>query len=120
MALFTDTITLYQKQGSGWKRTVVDGVQWSDKLDKSLAIGRLTVAKSATITFPEEVLDEIDLTTFTEEDAIFLGELTEEVTTAKGGRISDLLAAHPKGGIIRNVNDNSNRDLLKNIKVVVY
>ena len=93
MAMFTDVITLYQKQGSSWKRTVVEGVQWSDQ---------------------------IDLKTFTEEDAIFLGELTEEVTSTKGSRLSDLLATYPKGGIIRQVNDNSNRDLLKNIKVVVY
>ena len=42
------------------------------------------------------------------------------MTTVKGSRLSDLLAAHPKSGIIRSVNDNSNRDLLKNIKVVVY
>lgn len=120
MAVFTDVITLYQKQGNSWKRTVVEGVQWSDQTDKSLATGRLTMAKSAQITFPEEVLDQIDLTYFTEEDAIFKGKLTEEVSTAKGNRISDLLTAHPKGGIIRSVNDNSDRDLLKNIKVVVY
>ena len=49
-----------------------------------------------------------------------MGELTEEVTSTKGSRLSDLLATYPKGGIIRQVNDNSNRDLLKNIKVVVY
>lgn len=120
MALFTDTITIYQKQESRWKRTVVEGVQWSDKLEKSLSTGKLTTFWSASITFPEDVLDQIDLTTFTEEDAIFLGELTEEVTSAKGSRLSDLLATHPKGGIIRHVNDNSNRDLLKNIKVVIY
>lgn len=120
MALFTDVITLYQKQGSGWKRTVVEGVQWSDKLNKSLITGRLMTDKSVQITFPKDVLDQIDLTTFTEEDAVFLGELTEEITSAKGSRLSDLLAVHPKGGIIRHVNDNSNRDLLKNIKVVVY
>lgn len=120
MAMFTDVITLYQKQGSSWKRTVVEGVQWSDKLDKSLSTGKLTTSWSANITFPEDVLDQIDLKTFTEEDAIFLGELTEEVTSTKGGRLSDLLATYPKGGIIRQVNDNSNRDLLKNIKVVVY
>ena len=79
----------------------------------------MQVHKSANITFPEETLGSIDLSSFTEEDAIFYGELTDEVTTEKGHRISDLLHAH-KGGIIRSVNDNSNRDLLKHIKVVVY
>ena len=121
MALFTDTVTIYQKQNDGsTRRTVVSGVQWSDELDKSLATGRVNVSKLSKVTFPGSVLDQIDLSSFTEEDAIFLGELTDEVTDAAGHRLSDILAAHPKGGIIRGVNDNSNRDLLKNIKVVVY
>ena len=120
MGLFNDTVTIYQKSGGSWSRTVVRGVQWSDTTDKTLATGRLTTAKSATVTFPEAVLNLVDFSTFTEEDAIFFGALEDEVTTVKGSRISDLLAAHPKSGIIRSVNDNSNRDLLKNIKVVVY
>lgn len=120
MAVFTDTITMYQKQARSWKRTVVEGVQWSEKVEKSLATGKLTFAKTITVTFPEEVLDQIDLSTFTAEDAIFKGSLDEEVTTEKGNRLSDLLASHPSGGIIRSVNDNSGRDFLKNIKVVVY
>ena len=120
MAHFTDKITIYQKRSGSYSRTVVDGVQWSDTTDKTLATGRLTTAKSATVTFPEAVLNLVDFSTSTEEDAIFLGELDDDITTEKGHRISDLLAAHPKSGIIRSVNDNSNRDLLKNIKVVVY
>ena len=120
MAHFTDKITIYQKRSGSYSRTVVDGVQWSDTTDKTLATGRLTTAKSATVTFPEAVLNMVDFSTSTEEDAIFLGELDDEITTEKGHRLSDLLVAHPKGGIIRSVNDNSNRDLLKNIKVVVY
>ena len=120
MAHFTDKITIYQKRSGSYSRTVVDGVQWSDTTDKTLATGRLTTAKSATVTFPEAVLNLVDFSTFTEEDAIFFGAIEDEVTTVKGSRLSDLLAAHPKSGIIRSVNDNSNRDLLKNIKVVVY
>ena len=120
MGLFNDTVTIYQKSGGSWSRTVVRGVQWSDVTDKSLMTGRLTSSKSATVTFPEAVLNLVDFSTFTEEDAIFFGALEDEVTTVKGSRLSDLLAAHPKSGIIRSVNDNSNRDLLKNIKVVVY
>lgn len=120
MGVFTDTVTIYQKQVDGYKRTVVEGVQWAEKVEKSLATGKLTLTKTTTVTFPEEVLDKIDLSTFTEEDAIFLGPLTDEITTVKGSRISDLLVSHRSSGIIRSVNDNSNRDLLKNIKVVVY
>lgn len=120
MAVFTDTITMYQKQAGSWNRTVVEGVQWSEKVEKSLATGRLTLAKTMTVTFPEEVLWNIDLSVYVDEDAIFLGELTENVTAEKGHRISDLLKKYPHGGIIRSVNDNSNRDLLKSIKVVMY
>lgn len=120
MGPFNDTVTIYQKRSGSYRRTVVDGVQWSDTTDKTLATGRLTTAKSATVTFPEAVLNLVDFSTFTEEDAIFYGELDDEITAEKGHRLSDLLAAHQKSGIIRSVNDNSNRDLLKNIKVVVY
>ena len=121
MGLFNDTVTIYQKQANGTTlRTVVKGVRWSDVTDKSMMTGRLTLSKSANITFPEEVLDQVDFSTYTEEDAIFFGEIINEVTTVKGSRLSDLIQAFPKSGIIRSVNDNSNRDLLKNIKVVVY
>lgn len=121
MALFTDKVTVYQKQSDGTTlRTVVPGVQWSDVTDKSLSTGKLQVHKSANVTFPEETFGLIDLSTFTEEDAIVYGEITDEVGATRGSRLSDILTAHPKSGIIRSVNDNSNRDLLKNIKVVVY
>ncbi len=120
MALFTDTVTVYQKQGTAWLRTVVSGVQWSDVVDKSLATGKMQLHKSANITFPEQTLGQIDLSSFTEEDAIFYGTIEGTPTTTSGSRLSDLLKANPKSGIIRSVNDNSNREMLKNIKVVVY
>ena len=35
--LFTDTVTIYNKiYDSEWKRTVVKGVQWSDKTEKKM------------------------------------------------------------------------------------
>ena len=57
MGLFNDTVTIYQKSGGSWSRTVVRGVQWSDVTDKSLVPCRLTSAASANITFAEEVLE---------------------------------------------------------------
>lgn len=121
MGLFTDTVTVYQKQKSGeMTRTVLRGVQWHDKTEKSLATGRLTVQKTGIVTIPEKLIGQVDLSKFTEEDAILYGEITDEVTAEKGSRLSDLLARHQPGGIIRSVSDNSRRDLLKNIKVVVY
>lgn len=120
MGLFNDTVTLYQKQAEGYKITVLAGVQWSDVVDKTIVNGKLTLTKSARITIPENKLSEVDLARYTEEDAIFFGEIQEEITDEKGSRLSDLLKAFPKSGIIRSVNDNSNRDRLKNIKVVIY
>ncbi len=121
MALFTDTVTLFQKRNGSWLRTVVHGVQWSDTTEKTVQTGQMAAAKSTTITFPEAVLGLIDLSAFTEEDAVFYGEISAVIDdSTKAGRISTLLKNHPKSGIIRSVNDNSNRDLLKNIKVVIY
>lgn len=120
MAMFTDTITIYNKiSDSEWSRTVVEGVQWADKTDKRNENGKISVVRYAQITFPEGTYDVLTLEPGREEDAIFFGEILEEVTTEKGSRLSDLLKRYPKSGIIQSVNDNSDRDFLKNIKVVV-
>lgn len=119
MALFTDTVTVYQKKENGYVRTVIHGVQWSDVIDKNLQTGKLEVVKSANITFPEAVLGQIDLSQYGSEDAIFLGEVSGLPDDTGGSRMSDFLKAN-KGGIVRVVNDNTNRDFLKNLKVVVY
>lgn len=118
MAVFTDTVTVYQKQAAGYKRTVVDGCQWADKIEKKLEGGKLQTVKTTTVTFIEPF--SLDLSTFTEEDGIFFGNVAEAPTNNKGSRLSDMIKRHPKSGIIRAVNDNSNKDHLKNIKVVIY
>ena len=120
MAMFTDTITLYNKiSDSEWSRTVVEGVQWADKTDKRNENGKISVVRYVQITFPEGTYEELTLEPGREEDAIFFGEILEEITTEKGSRLSGLLKRYPKSGIIQSVNDNSNRDFLKNIKVEV-
>ena len=102
-----------------WTRTVVKDVQWSDHYDKENNSGRINIARYASITFPQGTYEGLELNPANEEDAIFLGELSEVVTTVKGHRLSDLLEAHPQSGRIKTVNDNSNRKRLKNIKGVV-
>lgn len=120
MALFTDTVTIYNKiSDSEWKRTVVEGVQWSDKTDKKNENGKISVARYASITFPEGIYDGLVLDSSNEEDCIVFGAVEDVVEDVKGKRISDLMKKYPKSGIIQSVNDNSNRDFLKNIKVVV-
>lgn len=120
MALFTDTVTIYNKTPQEtWTRTVVKGVQWSDKTDKQNNNGKLDVVNYASITFPEGTYKNLVLDPRNEEDCIVFGEISDVVTTEKGHRISDLLKKYPKSGLIKSVNDNTNRSYLKNMKVVV-
>lgn len=120
MAMFTDTVTVYNKiSDTEWKRTVVEGVQWSDKTDKKNENGKISIARYASITFPEGTYDGLVLSSSNEEDCIVFGAIEDIVEDVKGSRISDLMKKYPKSGLIQSVNDNSNRDFLKSIKVVV-
>lgn len=120
MALFTDTVTIYNKiSDNKWKRTVVEGVQWADKADKKNSDGVISVARYASITFPDGTFDGLTLNPYNEEDFIVYGAVDDVVDNTRGARISDLRKKYPKSGVIQSVNDNSNRDFLKNIKVVV-
>jgi len=100
-----------------WERKVIHGVQWSDKTEKQNDGGRISIARYSNITFPEGTFENVVFSY--ENDAIVYGEVTDVVTTTKGSRLSDLLEKYPKSGRIKSVNDNSNREFLKNIKVVV-
>ena len=118
--MFTDTITIYNKlSASEWKVTIVKGVQWSDKSDKQNNSGKISIAKYAQVTFPEGTYEGLVLNAGNDEDCIVYGEVDDVITGEKGNRVSDLLVRHPKSGRIQSVNDNSNREFLKNIKVVI-
>ena len=120
MALFTDTVTIYNKTPQEtWTRTVVKGVQWSEKTDKQNDNGKLKIVRYASLTFPEGTYEGLTLDTYNEEDCIVFGEVNDEVTTEKWHRIGDLLKKYPRSGLIRSVNSNSNCSHLKHIKVVV-
>lgn len=120
MALFTDTVTIYnQISETEWKRTVVTGVQWADLSEKKNENGKIKVARYASVTFPEGTYEGLTLSAKRENDAVFFGCVEDEVSGEKGCRISDLLKKYEKSGLIQSVNDNSNKEFLKNIKVVV-
>ena len=120
MALFTDTVTIYNKISDlEWKRTVVSGVQWSDKTEKKNENGKISIARYAFVTFPEGTYDGLILNSSREEDCIVYGAVDDTVEDAKGKRTSDLMKKYQRSGMIQSVNDNSNRDFCKNIKVVV-
>jgi hypothetical protein len=115
--LGTDTITLFKKNPDGsFSRFVVDGGQWSDKDEVINSNGRVNVAKYVSVTFFAGTFESLNLTSFSSEDAMFYGVINDELAD---GRISNLLKKYPKSGIIKSVKDNSNRDYLKNIKVVL-
>lgn len=123
MGLFNDTITIFNKrmnkETAVWDKTVVNGVQWSDHDEKNENSGRISVGHYANITFPEGTYDGLILNAANEEDAIFYGEIDAVIEDIKGHRITDIMKQYPKSGRIKSVNDNSNRDFLKNIKVVI-
>ena len=123
MGLFNDTVTIFNKRMNGetavWDKMVVNGVQWSDHDEKNENAGRVSVGHYANITFPEGTYDGLILNAANEEDAIFYGKIDAVIEDIKGHRITDIMKQYPKSGRIKSVNDNSNRDLLKNIKVVI-
>lgn len=98
---------------------MVKGVQWADKTEKKNNNGKLEVVRYASITFPEGTYDGLTLDAAMEEDCIVYGAVEDAVSDAKGNRISDLMKKYPKSGLIKSVNDNSFRDMLRSIKVVV-
>lgn len=115
--LGTDTITLFKKKPDGsFTRRIVNGVQWSDKDEVVNSDGRVNVAKYVSVAFFEGTFEDLDLTNFSSEDAMFYGVIDDELTD---NRISTLLKKHPRSGVVKSVKDNSNRDYLKNIKVVL-
>lgn len=123
MGLFNDTVTIFNKRMNGetavWDKTVVNGVQWSDTDQKNENAGRISVGHYVNVTFPEGTYDGLILNAANEEDAIFYGEIDAVIEDIKGHRITDIMKQYPKSGRIKSVNDNSNRDFLKNIKVVI-
>lgn len=123
MGLFNDTVTIFNKrmnkETAVWDKTVVNDVQWSDTDQKNENAGRISVGHYVNITFPEGTYDGLILNAANEEDAIFYGEIDAVIEDIKGHRITDIMKQYPKSGRIKSVNDNSNRDLLKNIKVVI-
>lgn len=123
MGLFNDTVTIFNKRMNGetavWDKTVVNDVHWSDHDEKNENAGRVSVGHYANITFPEGTYDGLILNAANEEDAIFYGEIDAVIEDIKGHRITDIMKQYPKSGRIKSVNDNSNRDFLKNIKVVI-
>lgn len=118
--MFNDTITLLHKKIDGsYENIVIQGVQWSDKYAKEVVGNRTNIGAYTTITFPEGTYENVELSPSNEEDALFYGVITDKVIDEKGKRVSDILNKYPRSGRIKSVNNNTNREFLKNIKVVI-
>lgn len=122
MAVFTDTVTIYnhykENGADKWKKTVIEGCQWSDHRDLDIDTdGKLLIANYATISIP--MIDgyvkpeDFNGTGFTfnpgDLDVIAIGEQSTVIT-------DDNIDAVCRGDdfmTIISVNDNTNRDHLK-------
>ena len=116
MALFTDTVTIFNGEGAG---RIVRGVQWSEKADKSVNDKKLSVAKYITITFPQGTYENVPFDLYDESTCIVYGEVFDVVNQERGNRIADLTKRYKRSGFVQSVNDNSGRSYLKNVKVVI-
>ena len=134
-ALFTDTITVITRvpleewlwdtfyfessEIGGYQVVIIEGVQWSDRKNRVNSDGKVSVERYATVTFPRNTYEYINFEKMDEEMSIFFGRMEEEIVDVKGKRLSDWLQKYPKSGIVKTINDNSNRAMLPNIKVVL-
>ena len=52
-AVFTDTVTVYNHCDDKWYRTVLEGVQWTEKVEKTAdSDGVMRLMPSVTVTVP--------------------------------------------------------------------
>lgn len=137
MALFSDTITVYNSIGdSEWKRTVVHGVQWTDKEESVTSEKNAKVRKSVkdiSIDFSrnygntdeyvdpnkfEKLGNKDGYWTLNAEsglDVVVLGECSMELN---GSYRIKHLRADVECATVKSVSDYRNRSFLKHIKVV--
>jgi hypothetical protein len=94
-------------------------VQWTEKTEKKNENGKISIATYITVTFPKGKYTGLVFSAKNEEDAIVYGDVPDVVNTTTGHTLKDLLKKYEKSGRIKSVKDNSNRDFLPNIKVVL-
>lgn len=135
MALFTDTVTLYNHlPDDTWQRTVLSGVQYSEITERiKTADGKITRSAVVNVTIPEtaecdreyvpcrefrrlkDVSKNWTLDAADNLDVIIYGEIDREITAEY--RLKNLKSDYDCV-TVTSVADGRNRDCLKNIKVV--
>lgn len=122
--LFTDTITLYNHHDGKWRRSVLNGVQWQDKVTKTVdSNGKMHITPEVNITVPYRDgyvspnkyvgngftfgLDDLDV--------VVLGVCDKEITDSY--TITQLLKDESKAATIYAAEDNTLRSLLKHWRI---
>lgn len=135
--MFNDTVTFYNygDDNESWKRTVIEGCQWSSETVKTVSTdGKLVVSKVVNITIPvdtalmpEKYMDYrlynaqtvtegfFTINPATNMDVAVLGECEADITAEY--TLSQLVREHI-AATVSSVTDNTGRPRLKNIKVV--
>lgn len=107
--LFTDTVTVYSKNGDQYTWHVLKGVQWRQKIERLNDNGKIAIATVTSVTIPEGVKMAVK-----PGDVLVLGvgpELTDEHT------IAHLRANNDTYCTVKAVADNARRPRLKHWKV---
>lgn len=135
MRLFTDTITIYNhKSDDTYQRTVIKGVQFSRKVEKTVSSdNKISLASIVNITIPDTAecersyvgkgifKNEEDISSYWtlnaggNQDIIIQGEIAQEITEEY--RLKNLKTDYDCV-TVASVSDNRNRDFLKHFKVV--
>ncbi len=123
--LFTDTVTLFNHYKEQWFKTVLTGVQWKDKVTKTVdTSGKIVITPEVSLTVPARG-GYVEPRAFTGEgftfgtgnmDVIVLGEVDEEITA--DFTITSLRKKYDRAATIYAVSDNTLRQQLKHWKVM--
>lgn len=124
-AIFTDTVTIYNHYKDKWFRTVLEGVQWKDKVTKSIdAEGKMHIVPEVSLTVPirngyvePEQYQGKDFTFGLDNlDIVVLGKCTKEITEEY--TITKLRKEFDNTATICAVSDNTMRRFLKHWRVM--
>lgn len=123
--LFTDTVTLFNHCKGQWFKTVLPGVQWKDKVSKTVdTSGKIVVMPEVSLTVPVRS-GYVEPKAFTGEgftfgtgnlDVIVLGEVDDAITA--DFTITGLRKKYDHVATIYAVSDNTLRQQLKHWKVM--
>lgn len=123
--LFTDTVTLFNHYKGQWFKTILTGVQWKDKVTKTVDTdGKIVITQEVSLTVPARS-GYVEPKAFTGEgftfgtgnlDVIVLGEIDEEITA--DFTITSLRKKYDHAATIYAVSDNTLRQQLKHWKVM--